>query len=529
LNTDIYCNGSWLVIDNTLLKGIVTLHQDSPRFYCSNSTLLGAVEFLDGGAEATLENSVLHTEGEAGIASLDPAGIVHATCCDVFGFTGSWLDGDFAEVDTSNVFFLDPYFCDPGSEDYHVYEISPCLPENNGCGVLIGAYGLGCDVGEPSAENINFGDESASNIVNNVPTIFWSFEDILHPTQEQFEIAVGTDNDWAYAEMWNPPPFVTPDTSVTYAGALLEDGETYWLRLRVHNSLIWSDWTELSFRMNTVPTMPSPDSPMGDALVRTLTPDLTVANSLDAEGDSLLYTFEVSIDSFASIACSMLEAEDEGSFTTVTVTCQLEEDQRYWWRATATDYYEESEHSEAATFYVDSENTLPAAFDLVLPPDTGDGSLETTTPEFVWLASYDSDPLDSIEYTLVLSIDSLFTFVNSISEIQDTSHLYMDGLTWSSRYWWKVKAGDQNGGEIWSNQVFDFRTVTLGDADGSAWVDIDDVVFILSYIFSEGPSPQPLFAGDPNCNGEVDIDDAVYLIEYIFGGGPPPCDDFPWM
>ncbi|MCK4657163.1 MAG: hypothetical protein KAT85_09005, partial [candidate division Zixibacteria bacterium] len=57
----------------------------------------------------------------------------------------------------------------------------------------------------------------------------------------------------------------------------------------------------------------------------------------------------------------------------------------------------------------------------------------------------------------------------------------------------------------------------------------DDVVYLIAYIFINGPPPQPLFTGDANCNGEIDIDDVVYLIEYIFSGGPAPCLTFPWL
>jgi hypothetical protein len=62
-----------------------------------------------------------------------------------------------------------------------------------------------------------------------------------------------------------------------------------------------------------------------------------------------------------------------------------------------------------------------------------------------------------------------------------------------------------------------------GDADGSGEVDIDDVVYLIGYIFSEGPAPSPLWTGDADCSGEIDIDDVVYLINYIFSGGQPPC------
>ena len=64
---------------------------------------------------------------------------------------------------------------------------------------------------------------------------------------------------------------------------------------------------------------------------------------------------------------------------------------------------------------------------------------------------------------------------------------------------------------------------TAGDANGDTGLDIDDVVFIISYIFSGGDPPIPLDSADADCSGNVDIDDAVFLINYIFGGGPVPC------
>jgi hypothetical protein len=63
-----------------------------------------------------------------------------------------------------------------------------------------------------------------------------------------------------------------------------------------------------------------------------------------------------------------------------------------------------------------------------------------------------------------------------------------------------------------------------GDADGSEGVDIDDVVYLIAFIFSSGPPPDPYESGDSDCSGGVDIDDVVYLIAYIFSGGNEPCD-----
>jgi hypothetical protein len=61
-----------------------------------------------------------------------------------------------------------------------------------------------------------------------------------------------------------------------------------------------------------------------------------------------------------------------------------------------------------------------------------------------------------------------------------------------------------------------------GDADGSGSVDIDDVVYLIAYIFTSGPEPSPLNAGDVDGSCAIDIDDVVYLIAYIFTGGPAP-------
>jgi hypothetical protein len=63
-----------------------------------------------------------------------------------------------------------------------------------------------------------------------------------------------------------------------------------------------------------------------------------------------------------------------------------------------------------------------------------------------------------------------------------------------------------------------------GDVNFTGSVDIDDVVYLIAYIFSGGPEPVPYGSGDANCSETVDIDDVVWLITYIFSGGLEPCD-----
>jgi hypothetical protein len=61
-----------------------------------------------------------------------------------------------------------------------------------------------------------------------------------------------------------------------------------------------------------------------------------------------------------------------------------------------------------------------------------------------------------------------------------------------------------------------------GDVNGSCGVDIDDIVYLIQYIFGGGPEPVCYKSGDANGDGAIDIDDVVYIINYIFLGGPPP-------
>jgi hypothetical protein len=66
-------------------------------------------------------------------------------CTDIYGNAeGDWT-GPLAPFESINGnFSADPQFCDWPGGDITLFDSSPCLPENNDCGVLIGAEGEGC-------------------------------------------------------------------------------------------------------------------------------------------------------------------------------------------------------------------------------------------------------------------------------------------------------------------------------------------------------------------------------------------------
>ncbi|MCK4385163.1 MAG: dockerin type I repeat-containing protein [candidate division Zixibacteria bacterium] len=63
----------------------------------------------------------------------------------------------------------------------------------------------------------------------------------------------------------------------------------------------------------------------------------------------------------------------------------------------------------------------------------------------------------------------------------------------------------------------------IGDANDDGKINVVDVVFLINYLFAEGPEPDPWENGDVNCDGEINIEDVVYLISYLFKEGPSPC------
>ena len=71
-------------------------------------------------------------------------------------------------------------------------------------------------------------------------------------------------------------------------------------------------------------------------------------------------------------------------------------------------------------------------------------------------------------------------------------------------------------------QEVDVSDYIRGDANADGLINIADAVYLLNYLFTGGPAPEPLAAGDANCDGKVDIADVVYLVNYLFLGGPPP-------
>ena len=366
------------------------------------------------------------------------------------------------------------------------------------------------------------GSTDLMHIVNAAPVFAWSYgEQYETKSQLQCEIAVGTDNDWTYAEMWNPAPFTTPDTSIIYNGSPLVDGATYYGRIRARNSYGWSSWLEFSFRMNSRPSAPQLLGADNEMLT-SATPTLWLLNSTDAEGDPLTYDFGGFHDTDCASGGANIDligvAETPDS-TGGQIADPLAENCYHWWHARAFDGYEYSDWAPYSHFFVNGLQEPPAATSCLGPID--DSLVYSLNPELFWNRAYDPDPFDTVRYRLTVSIDSNFQFVRTIDSLVDTSQVLAGDMFYGMHYWWKVRAFDRTGLYVIS-PTESFWTWLTGDVDHSHSVDIADLVFIVEFMFNGGPAPFTPLDSDVNGDCAIDVADLVYLVEYMFGSGPDP-------
>lgn len=69
--------------------------------------------------------------------------------------------------------------------------------------------------------------------------------------------------------------------------------------------------------------------------------------------------------------------------------------------------------------------------------------------------------------------------------------------------------------------------IVRGNVDNIGGIDISDLVYLVDYMFTGGPTPpcpaQANFDGSGDDTvGDIDITDLVSLVDYMFTGGPPP-------
>jgi len=139
--------------------GVLGFNLDAILMGC---TLVGNSTYGDwplitelAGHHLEIRETIIADNGPASLVGISPPGTLDVSCTDIHGNdAGDWT-GDLAPfAGVAGNLSLAPLFCDAPAGDFTLHAGSPCLPENNDCGVRMGAFGQGCDltaVGESPA------------------------------------------------------------------------------------------------------------------------------------------------------------------------------------------------------------------------------------------------------------------------------------------------------------------------------------------------------------------------------------------
>jgi hypothetical protein len=97
---------------------------------------------------------------------------------------------------------------------------------------------------------------------------------------------------------------------------------------------------------------------------------------------------------------------------------------------------------------------------------------------------------------------------------------------------WSVSPGP---GEVTLTVASGAPRFRRGDADGTGDVVLTDGLYLLNYLFLQGPEPPCADAADADGDGALDITTAIFLFNFLFLEGPPPpppgpesCGDAPF-
>ncbi|MBN2169746.1 MAG: right-handed parallel beta-helix repeat-containing protein [Candidatus Krumholzibacteriota bacterium] len=108
----------------------------------------GGIAIWDEGSVDIVNCIIAYATEGGGIlqATYSTLAEVTFTCCDVFDNAGGDYCGYLSnQTGVNGNISAYPLFCDLQDGDLGLHEGSPCLPENNDCGLLMGAYGQGCE------------------------------------------------------------------------------------------------------------------------------------------------------------------------------------------------------------------------------------------------------------------------------------------------------------------------------------------------------------------------------------------------
>jgi len=161
-----------------------------------------------------------------------------------------------------------------------------------------------------------------------------------------------------------------------------------------------------------------------------------------------------------------------------------------------------------------------------------------------WVRKFDGPSTGGFDFALSVCVDNYGnSFISgNISGETNIDNLTIKYLPNGDIAWAKIFKGT-GGGFEWATDLSldgygnvcvtsgatsdDYLTIKYfqvlrADMNRDGVIDVGDVIYLINYLYRNGPAPQPLTVGDATCGGEVDVADVIFLINYLFKGGPAP-------
>jgi hypothetical protein len=183
--------------------------------------------------------------------------------------------------------------------------------------------------------------------------------------------------------------------------------------------------------------------------------------------------------------------------------------------------------------------------------DVDDGTTSLTSPTFNmsagdgtihyarWFSNtFGADPNNDV-MTIWLSNDDggSWTLVETVGPNYQSGGGWYENTFWASEFLpptalmkMRFDASDAGAGSVVEAAIDDFLVTTYecieggicGDVNNNeVGPDIEDLIYLVTYMFQDGPEPIDMTTTDVNGNGiGPDIEDLIYLVTYMFQNGP---------
>jgi K319L-like, PKD domain/Bacterial Ig domain/ZU5 domain len=238
----------------------------------------------------------------------------------------------------------------------------------------------------------------------------------------------------------------------------LEEDQTYWWRARARDDTdLISPWTEaVSFSVNSqdvAPTAVTILSPQDQAQVTTSELTVSIENSTDADGDAIVYFFELdtvnTFDSPEKIVSDEIPEDPAGTSWTVPGT--LTENTQYYLRAKAGDAGGAQSSWTVISFTMNQFSEPPNTPTLLYPEDSA--RVTTLSPRLQITPAdppdADNDPV-SYDFEVYLHSDRTEP-IASVSGWQELQWTVPSGvLLTGEKYAWRVRGVDAHDAGAWT-------------------------------------------------------------------------------